>query len=59
MWPPSSPGPSGGGAPPDSEMQVQGVQPWLVHYTSHPADPGLLLKQVLHAPNYAQVGELQ
>jgi len=55
MFPPSSLGPSD--APPDGEMQ--GVQPWLVQYTSHPAEPGLLLKQVLHAPNYAQVGELQ
>ncbi len=53
MFPPASPGPSG--APPDSEMQ--GVQPWLVHYIPHPAQPGLLLKQVLYAPNYAQVGE--
>lgn len=50
MYPPSSPGPSG--APPESE--VQGVQPWLVQYSSQPAQPGLLLKQVLHAPNYAE-----
>ncbi|DBA76862.1 TPA: hypothetical protein ACH3X2_008877 [Trebouxia sp. C0005] len=49
-FPSSSPGPSG--APPDSEMP--GVQPWLVKYTSYPAQPGLLLKQVLYAPNYAQ-----
>ena len=54
-FPSSSPGPSG--APPDSEMP--GVQPWLVKYTSYPAQPGLLLKQVLYAPNYAQVGEPQ
>ncbi|KAL0033314.1 hypothetical protein WJX77_003287 [Trebouxia sp. C0004] len=50
MYPPSSPGPSP--APPDTALP--GVEAWLVQYTSHPDQPSLLLKQVLHAPNYAQ-----
>jgi len=50
VYPHTGPGPP---AHPDSFMR--GQQQWLVQYISSLTSPGLLLKQVLHAPKHAQV----
>lgn len=47
--------PSTAPAPAALDIGTDGQQQWLVQYSPHPTTPGLLLKQVLHAPQHAQV----
>ena len=47
--------PSTAPAPAALDIGADGQQQWLVQYSPHPTTPGLLLKQVLHAPQHAQV----